>query len=387
METFMGYRRPDGQAGVRNYVAVLSTVSCGNGVISAVCNEVAGTVPLIHGHGCGRFGQDVKDQTQVFINMGRHPNVAAMLVIGLGCEVIQAKTIADGVRAAGKPVEYFTIQEVGGTRKSVEKGVEIARRMVAEADRVKREPVPVSELTLGLQCGGSDAFSGLTANGAVGKCSDWLVEQGGTVILTENTEMIGTSHILQKRAKSPEVAKDIKEMVDRAEAVSKQVLGPRAVAAISPGNMDGGLSSIMEKSLGCIVKGGSTAINEVVHYGAYPDEKGLILMDGPGYDAESITGVVAGGAQIVLFTTGRGNPLGYPIVPVVKIASNPKLFEHMEDDMDINAGRILEGKATLEGMGREMVDFVLEVANGRETKAELNRQGSLICPYVSSPCL
>jgi altronate dehydratase large subunit len=383
METFMGYERPDGSVGIRNYVAVIPSVACANGVVAAIARAVPEAVPLFHGHGCGRV-LEATMHARVLANLGEHPNVAAVLVVGLGCEVIKAGDLAAAIGASKKPVAYFNIQEAGGTKKSMLKGAEIVRRMLADAAPAKRRSFPMDRLIMGLQCGGSDAFSGVTANPSVGLASDWLVDQGGAVILTENTEMIGTSHILERRACNPEVAGQIVKMVADAEQLTRDLLGPLAPYVISPGNMDGGMSSIREKSLGCIVKAGSRPINEVIGYGEQPTRKGVILLDGPGYDMESMTGVVAAGSQLMVFTTGRGNPIGYPIVPVLKVASTTQMYERMNDDMDINAGVILEG-VPMEDVGQQIIDMVKRTADGEPTKAELNQQEGIVCLSTLHP--
>ncbi|MGE5453623.1 MAG: UxaA family hydrolase [Methylocystaceae bacterium] len=386
LSNFMGFKRTNGKVGVRNHVVIMPTTACANGVVSAIGREVPGVVPLLHGHGCGRGGSDLEIHFRTLINLASHPNVAAVLLIGLGCEVIKSEYLIDAIKATGKPVEQLNIQAEGGSVRTKTKAVSIANDMLSAALLQERELIPISELIVGLECGGSDAFSGVTANGAVGVASDWVVEKGGTVILTENTEMIGTSHILKARSINDNVAAAVADLVARAEKRSVDVLGPLAAIAIAPGNMDGGMSSIREKSLGCIVKGGTTAIRQVVSYGEIPSEKGLVLMDAPGYDTESMTGVVAGGAQIMLFTTGRGNPIGFPIVPVIKIASTSRLYEHMNDDMDINAGKILEG-ATLQEVGSEVINAVREVANGQLVKAENNQQAGIVCIYTGQSSL
>ena len=383
METFLGYARPDGSVGIRNHVAVIPSVACANGVVAAIARVLPDVVPLYHGHGCGRAAE-IPLHTRVLVNLGRHPNCAAVLVVGLGCEVLKAEGIARAIAETGKPVDYFNIQECGGSRRSATKGIEIAAEMLRAAGRCERRPFPLSRLILGLECGGSDAFSGITANPAVGLTSDWLVDRGGTVLLTEDTEMIGTSPILERRAKTPAVAGEIKTMIADAERLTHDLLGPLAPFVIAPGNMDGGMSSIREKSLGCIVKAGSRTITQVTDYGEVPAEKGVVLMRGPGYDTESIAGVAAAGAQFVLFTTGRGNPIGFPTVPVLKVASTAKLYRAMEDDMDINAGAVLEGKR-LAAVGDEIVALIREVADGRKTKAEINRQDGIVCLYTRHP--
>ena len=383
METFLGYERPDGSAGIRNYVAVIPSVACANGVVSAIARAVPEAVPLCHGHGCGR-GVEAPLHAKVLANLGKHPNVAAVLVVGLGCEVIKAEKLAAAIGLSQKPVTYFDIQAVGGTRKATVQGIEIVRRLLADAARLERRPLPVDRLVMGLQCGGSDAFSGVTANPSVGLASDWLVDQGGTVILTEATEMIGTSHILERRACNPEVAGQIAKMVSEAEQLTHDLLGPFAAYVISPGNMDGGMTSIREKSLGCIVKAGSRPINEVIGYGEKPTRKGVVLMDGPGYDMESMTGVAAAGSQFMVFTTGRGNPVGYPIVPVIKVASTSRMYEQMADDMDLDAGVILSGTPMRE-VGQRIIDAVRRAVAGEPTKAELNHQEGIVCLYTLHP--
>ncbi len=237
---------------------------------------------------------------------------------------------------------------------------------------------------LGLECGGSDAFSGVSANPSVGLVADWRVQAGGTVILTENTEMIGTSHILQVRACCPEVAARIEDMISAAEQRTRDILGPAAGMVIAPGNMDGGMSSIREKSLGCITKAGSTAIQQVVDYAEVPSANGLILMDAPGYDTESMAGLAAAGTQVILFTTGRGNPVGFPLVPVIKIATTSRLYESMRDDMDVNAGKVLEGES-LGRVAEDIKDSLRRVLGGELCKAERNGQSGMLCLYTSTP--
>jgi altronate dehydratase large subunit len=383
MTTFSGYERPDGTAGIRNHVAILPSVACANGVAAAIARAVPEAVPLFHGHGCAR-AVELGLHIRTLSNLGRHPNVAAVLVVGLGCEPIKADILYDAIAATGKPVQKLVIQDEGGSRKTTAKGIEIVKQMIADASKLSRLELPIDKIIMGLECGGSDAFSGVTANPATGLASDWLVDNGGAVILTEDTEMIGTSHILARRACCPEVADKIVKMVDDADKLAHDLLGPLAPYVIAPGNMDGGMSSIREKSLGCIIKAGSRPITQVVEYGEVPTQKGVTLMDAPGYDTESMTGVAAGGAHLMVFTTGRGNPLGYPIVPVIKVASTSRLFNKMEDDMDINAGRILEG-ASLTEVGDEIIALIIKVLSGERTKAEINRQDGIVCMYTMHP--
>jgi len=383
MEEILGFERQDGTVGIRNYVAVIPSVACANGVAGMIVRAVPGVVPLYHGHGCGR-AVEIDMHTRTLAGLGKNPNVAAVLVVGLGCETIQAEALAGAIAESKKPVEYLVIQKEGGSRKSALKGIEIVRRMLDEANKMQRKPFSLNRIILGLECGGSDAFSGVTANPSVGLAADWLVDQGGTVILTEATEMIGTSHILERRAAKPEVAEKIKKVVSDAEKRADDILGPLASLVIAPGNMDGGMSSIREKALGCIVKAGSRTINQVVDYGEVPTERGVVIMDGPGYDMESLAGLGAAGSQLIIFTTGRGNPAGFPIVPVIKVASTSKLYHAMEDDIDVNAGGVLEGRG-LQDVADQIIALAKDVMNGRQTKAQLNNQDGMVCLYALNP--
>jgi altronate dehydratase large subunit len=373
---FLGYKRPDGKCGVRNHVMVLSSVSCANGVVNAIGREVPEVKAVTHPEGCGRGIADVEITGRTVAGLCNNPNVASILIVGLGCEFMKAPQLAEQVRASDKPVETLVIQEQGGTKKTTAKGIEIARNMLDEAGSQKREDCGWDKLVLGLECGGSDALSGVTANPLVGAAADWLVAQGGTVILSETTEMIGTEEVLKKRAATPEIGEKLYGMIKNHTAFVKEALGPFASMVISPGNIEGGLTNITEKSLGCIIKGGTTPVVEVVDYGADPSTAGLVLMDTPGSDVFSLTGMAAAGAQILLFTTGRGSPVGFPIAPVVKIASNTEMFNMMEDDMDVNAGRLLEG-VSISDAGDELVDLIKRVAEGEQPKAEANLQDCL----------
>ncbi|RLA97531.1 MAG: altronate dehydratase [Deltaproteobacteria bacterium] len=383
MHSFKGFERPDGSVGIRNHVAIIPSVSCVNGVVNMIAKMVPASTPLYHGHGCGR-AREIELHTRTLANIGKNPNVAAALVVGLGCEVIKAETIATAIANSGKPVEFLQVQDNGGSIKTAEKAAGIVKKLIDHAKGIKQKDFTLDTLTMGLECGGSDAFSGITANPAVGLASDWLVKEGATVILTETTEMIGTTHILKNRASSPEVAGEVERIISEAEKLTHDILGPLASLVIAPGNMDGGMSSIKEKSLGCIIKGGSTPINQVVEYGEIPSDKGLIIMDGPGYDTESITGLAAAGSQLIIFTTGRGTPAGFPVVPVIKVASNPRTYRSMESDMDINAGAILEG-TSLEKVGEDIKGKIINVLEGEKTKAELNMTDGVICMYTLTP--
>ncbi len=380
-----GYRRGDGRVGIRNHVLVMPTVSCVNGVVNRISREVPEAICVTHGHGCGRGGlRDVEILFRVLTGMIRNPNVGAVVLIGLGCEVSNVKALAPQLEGIGKPLTILNVQDDGGSLRTAEKGALAARGYVKELAKQKREPIAWEDLLVSIECGGSDAMSGVTANVAIGAVSDWLVDRGATVMFGENTEMIGTAHVLARRAKDPEVAARITEMVDRAEELNRATMGELAAMVITPGNMDGGMSTIAEKSMGCIVKGGTRAISEVVDYAAVPAEKGLVLQDGPGYDADSMAGFAASGSQLMLFSTGRGTPAGFPTIPVIKVASNSRLYAAMKDDMDINAGDLVEGKP-LHALKKEMIELMVRVINGEPTKPEANGMGIFTFMTVHPP--
>jgi len=383
---FRAYPRPDGTAGVRNHVAILASVSYASGVVTKVARDVPGTKGLAHTEGCGRAPEDLELIARTLAGLGSNPNVAAVVVVGLGSEAVGARELARRIAATGKPVEVVVIQEEGGSRKATEKATALARRLVEQAARIERVEVGWDKLTLGVECGGSDALSGITANPAIGECADWLVGQGGAVVLTEITEMIGTETILGRRAATPEVARKIDEVIGAQMRLASSVLGAMASGAtISPGNVKGGITSIQEKSLGCIIKGGTTTIRDVVQFAGAVRRPGLHIMDGPGSDVFSITGVAATGAQVIIFSTGRGSPAGFPIVPVVKVSTNTGIWERLNDDIDLDAGRIVEG-TSVEAVGRELVDLVSRVAEGEETKAEAHAY-DLLSVYARGPAV
>jgi len=384
MTEITGYERKSGKFGVRNHVLVLATVSCVNGVINRISREVPEAVCVPHAYGCGRgSARETQILFRILASMVHHPNVGAAVVIGLGCERANTKAFWPFIEKAEKPVVIFDVQE-SGSLQTAKKGVEAARRMLAEIGGQQRVSMPWDKLLVAMECGGSDAMSGVTANVALGSVSDWVVEKGGSVIFGENTEMIGTTHVLTRRAKNEEVAKKIMEMIDQAEQRTKDIMGPLASWVISPGNMDGGMSTIAEKSMGCIHKGGTTRINQVVDYGEWPTEKGLILQDGPGYDGDSMAGLAASGSQIMFFSTGRGTPAGFPCLPVIKVASNSPLYRAMADDMDMNAGSLIEGKP-LEELREELIDCMVRVINGEKTKAEANGMEVFTMMTVNPP--
>jgi len=372
MNDIKGYIRKNGSVGIRNHVLIIPTVSCVNGVINRISREVPEAVCAPHAHGCGRGGlRDIEILFRILSGLVHHPNVGGVVLIGLGCEVSNTTWLLPLIHDAGKPIEVFNVQTDGGSIETSRKGIAAARRMLADIGCQSRVTVPWDKILIAMECGGSDAMSGVTANVAIGAVSDWLVEKGATVIFGENTEMIGTTHILTRRAKDEQVAEQIEQMITRAEKLTQDVMGERASLVISPGNMDGGMSTIAEKSMGCIFKGGTTTINQVVDYGQAPSEHGLILQDGPGYDGDSMAGLAASGSQLMFFSTGRGNPVGFPAMPVIKVASNTKIYEAMKDDMDVNSGVLVEGRP-LNQLRDQMIDLMIRVINGENTKAEVN---------------
>ena len=365
--SFLGYRRPDGSVGVRNHVAVISTVTCANEVASRIANQVEEAVSLTHNMGCGHY---IFAPLRPLAALGKNPNVAAVLVVGLGCEVVSAKILAEEIAESEKPVESIVIQEVGGTIKATRQGVKIVKGMAHKTSRLKRESFDLSNLTLGLECGGSDTTSGIAANPAVGRVADMVVNAGGTAILAETVELIGAEHVLARRAVNEKVAEELVEVIRRMEERMIKSLN-LPVDMIAPGNIEGGLSTLEEKSLGDSYKAGSSSIQGMLVYAETPTKKGLFIMDEPGYDPESVTGIVAAGAQIVVFTTGRGTPLGSPVAPVIKITGNPRTYRTMKDNIDINAGTIIEGKETIGDVSKRVYEKVLKVASGEKTKAEV----------------
>jgi altronate dehydratase large subunit len=368
---FLGYRRSNGKVGVRNHVLIFPTVVCASEVARMISNKVPGTVYAIHGCGCAHVGKDKEQVARTMVGFTGHPNVAGVLLVGLGCEVITPETIVGELAKGGQRVEIVSIQKAGGTVKCVEEGRRLAGKLLVEAADAKRESIDVSELTLGLECGGSDALSGLTANPALGIASDLLIAEGGSAIFSETTEMLGAEQVLARRAANAEVEKRIYEIIAAADTKAKSMGVDISGSQPTPGNIAGGLTSIEEKSLGCIRKAGSTTIMEVVKYAEQPAKKGLIIMDGTAIDVMNDTGLIASGAQVIVFTTGRGTPVGTPIVPVIKVSSNSINYHNMKDNMDINAGVIIDGQGTLRSVGEQIFNEIIEVASGKLTKAEI----------------
>ena len=366
-----GYVRPDGRVGIRNKVLILSTVGCANNVVKRIAAQVDGTVGLPNVKGCGQIGKGIEIMRRCLVNVTLNPNVYGTIIVGLGCETTKPHELAEQIRSmSDKPLQVFTIQELGDTLKAIEYGTSLARKMVAEAALVPRVPVDPAKIVLATNCGGSDATSGLAANPTLGVCSDILISKGGTVLLGETTELIGTEHLLGERAKDETVRNNIYAIVQDLEqqfiANGIDVRG----ANPTPGNMKGGLSTLEEKALGGISKGGTGPINQVVTYGEIPTEHGLVIMDTPGYDIESVSGMAVGGAQVCIFTSGRGNPVGNALIPVIKITGNPETYASMHENIDLDTSGVIDGTDTIDSLGERLYGILEDVCNGMPCKSE-----------------
>ncbi|WP_308160493.1 MULTISPECIES: UxaA family hydrolase [unclassified Bacillus (in: firmicutes)] len=371
---FWGYRRADGRVGVRNHVLILPTITCATQAAKQITELVSGTVSFIHQHGCAQVGVDYEQTFRTYVGMGANPNVYGVVVLGLGCETHQARSVAGELAKTNKPVVVVSIQDHGGTLSAIAEGAKIAAKMVQDASAQMRELCDISELVIGTECGGSDACSGLSANPAVGFVSDMIIERGGTAILAETTELIGAEHLLAERAVDDKVAQKAYQIIHAMENRSLQMGVDIRTGNPSPGNKKGGLSTLEEKSLGAATKAGSKPLQEIIDYAEPPTKKGLVWMDTPGHDIEQMTGMVAGGAQVVLFTTGRGTPTGSPIAPVIKISTNTGIFERMSENIDLNAGTVIEGKESIDSVGERIFDEITKVSSGKLTKAEILKQ-------------
>ncbi len=372
MITLRGYRRENGRWGIRNHLLVIPTSVCAGETASRIAAQVPGAVAIPHQHGCCQVGEDYKQTVRTLAGFGANPNVGAVLVVGLGCEGIQPEIVAQEIRKSGKPVETVIIQECGGTLGTVAKGAEICAELSRGLASLQREEFPISELVLGLECGGSDPTSGIASNPSVGEASNLLIDAGGSSILSETTELIGAEHLVAERCVTQELADRLVGMVKRMEEKSIRYGVDLRGTQPTPGNIAGGLTTIEEKSLGCVYKAGDKPVVGVLEYAepVKPEIHGLYFMDTPGEDIDSITGMVAGGAQIIVFTTGRGTPTGCPIAPVIKVTGNSETYARMTGNIDINAGRIITEDADLGEVGREIFELMIRVAGGELTKAE-----------------
>lgn len=369
---FWGYRRPDGRVGTRNHVLILATVGCAAETARLAADGLYGAVSFINQNGCGESSRNLRRTRDVLLGLAAHPNVYGVVAIGLGCEINRMDDFLAELKArTSKPVEALLIQEEGGTIETVAKAKKIARRMIIEASMCRREECDLSELILGVECGGSDATSGLVSNPVMGLVSDRVVAAGGTSMFSETVEMIGAEHILARRAATPEVGQKIldyvrhreQEQIDAGEDVRK--------TQPSPGNKDGGITTLEEKSLGCIYKGGSTPIVDMIDCAHAPEKKGLVLMDTPCYDMLSVTAKAAGGCQLIVFTTGRGNAIGNPVVPVMKVTANGETFRRMNDNIDLDMSSVLTENVSLDEMADRTLRQIADTLSGRLTSAEV----------------
>ena len=361
---FWGYRRPDGRVGTRNHVLILATVGCAAETARLAAEGLCGAVSFIN--------RNLRRTRDVLLGLAAHPNVHGVVAIGLGCEINRMDDFLAELKArTSKPVEALLIQEEGGTIETVAKAKKIARRMIIEASMCRREECDLSELILGVECGGSDATSGLVSNPVMGLVSDRVVAAGGTSMFSETVEMIGAEHILARRAATPEVGQKIldyvrhreQEQIDAGEDVRK--------TQPSPGNKDGGITTLEEKSLGCIYKGGSAPIVDMIDCAHAPEKKGLVLMDTPCYDMLSVTAKAAGGCQLIVFTTGRGNAIGNPVVPVMKVTANGETFRRMNDNIDLDMSGVLTENVSLDEMADRTLRQIADTLSGRLTSAEV----------------
>jgi len=371
-EEFMGYAREKGKVGIRNRIAVISSVMCVNRVTQQIANNIENAVAITHPLGCGQFGPDMNYTIRTLSGLGRNPNIYGVIVVGLGCENLSSKMLARNIKKSNKPVEYFDVQEVrGGSPVAIEKGTIIGKKLAGEASELKREPFDFSHLVLGLECGSSDSISGISANPAVGIISDKIVELGGTSILPEFTEWIGTEHLLIERAVNKDVAKKIHGLLNQfMEGVKTLGIDFRGIQP-TPGNIQGGLSTIEEKSLGTIAKAGKAPIQGLLEYSSEPKGKGLWLMSEPGIDVESMTGLAAAGAQVIIMTTGRGSPCGNPVAPVIKVCGNEKSCNWMSCNIDVDASKIFTESKTINDIAKILWTKLKMTCDGEQTVAEI----------------
>jgi len=368
---FYGYRRKEGRPGIRNHILILPACACGSESCRIVASQVRGAVNIVFNTGCSDVAANTAMSQKVLTGFALNPNVYGVVIIGLGCETVPHAKLREKIQAkCSKPVVSFGIQEEGGTLKTIEKAVRAAREMAAEAGMQQKEKFPISELLMGIECGGSDATSGIASNPAVGNLSDRLVDLGASTMMSESIEWIGGEHVLAKRAATPEIHDQIIRVCEEYEKHLLAAGQDCRAGQPTPGNKTGGLSTIDEKSLGCIRKGGTRPIVEVLEQAQAPTKQGAIVMDTAGYDISSVTSMAAAGCQLIIFTTGRGTPTGNAIVPVMKVTANEHTYSWMEDNMDADLSGIIRGECSIADSGAMLLDKVHDIANGKLTKAE-----------------
>lgn len=370
MAKFMGYLRDDGKVGSRNYVAIVPSVVCTTEIVEGIINQTSNTRGYFHHQGCCQLPPDLDRVTDTLIGLSKNPNVGGIVLVSLGCEGTDNDKIMEEVKKTGKPIRRVNAQEIGGTTNAIRAGIDFAQELELIVSSQQRVEVDLSKVVIGIKCGGSDATSGIASNCVIGYVADKMIDLGATVIFGETTEFIGAEHILQRRAINEEVANDIKRIVNEMENRAMSLGVDMRKGQPTPGNIEGGLSSIEEKSLGAIVKSGTKPIQGVLEYWEEPKQPGLWIKDTPGREPEILTGMAAGGAQIILFSTGRGSPQGFPTVPILKICGNPNTYERMINDMDVNAGEIVLGKRSIEEVGESVFQELINILSGKVTKGE-----------------
>lgn len=378
---FLGYPRSDGRVGVRNNVLVVATVGCAAFVVEQICKRT-NAIPITHQQGCLQLGDDVKLSRKMLEHLGQHPNVGAVLYVGLGCETLQPAPIAATI--SGKPVEFISIQESGGTGKTIAQGVGIVQALQQQMAKVAREPMGVEHLIVGVKCGGSDALSGLTANPVSGAMADKLVDAGGTILLGETPGLFGSEDYLSKRFVHSEDREKLSQILHRTWEEALRVGQRLSDAEMSPGNIAGGLTTLAEKSLGATKKAGTRPIQGILDMAEPPLYPGCWIMDTPGFDTITISVQAAGGAQLIVFTTGRGSDVGNAVAPVIKVVSNSGTYKRLEEDMDINAGKVADGVASIEEVGDELFDYLIQVASGQPSKSEAWGHAEFALPHIGS---
>jgi len=384
---FMGYKRTDGSAGTRNYVGVFSMVVCANEVSYRISQNVLDTACFLHQQGCCQTSIDIERVNTVLSNLAKNPNIHSLILVSLGCESSDLRRVVEEVSGSGKRIESLVIQENGGAAESVARGTLLAQKMVIEASTVRRVPCPLSDIVLGLKCGGSDTTSGLASNPALGIASDLFESRGATIVAGETTEIIGAEHLVVKKAINSTVADQIlsivSKMEQRAMSVGTDIRGGQPTG----GNIKGGLTTIEEKSLGAVIKFGNSKIREVCEYGIQPREKGLVLMDSPGREPELLTGLASAGCNLIAFTTGRGAPQGFPFIPVLKISANRNTWKKLSDHIDLDVSDIMSGTKGIEEEGERIFHELIEVAGGKRTKAETLGYVNSMDIYMTGPVI
>ena len=385
--SFLGFPREDGSLGVRNHIGIMSVVVCANDVTLKIAQQVEGAVAFLHDQGCCQTPIDLNQITKTLVNLGKNPNLAGVLLVSLGCESVLIEEIREKIAASGKPVKTLAIQQIGGMLPAVAEGCRITQEMVIKASTIRRESFDDSHLSIGVKCGASDTTSGLISNPAAGAAFDLLYDHGGTCVFGETTEFLGAEHILMRRAATPGVKKKIGEIVTRMEQRAKMMGVDMRGGQPTTGNIKGGLTTIEEKSLGAIIKGGTKSIQGVYEYGDKVTKKGLYIVDSPGREPEFLTGIAAAGVQIIIFSTGIGAPQGFPFVPVLKITGNPKTERYLSDHIDKFIKLPEEGENTIAQAGEEIYEEIKAIASGKKTKAEVLGYGQFSNIFTIGPVI